>query len=540
MKTLIPIIADTPSPDPQLGFGSYAAALAAAICGGTPPQFTVGIYGPWGSGKSSLLNAVARRLSEEPEVITVFFDAWRYEQAPHIVVPLMNAIYSQISKQDNSKLAEKVKTALLSIVKSVTISLGPVSISGKDLVSEEATASYLDTVYVKPFADMRAIGDSLGDRRIVVLIDDLDRCSSGKVVALLEAINLVMDVPGFVFALALDYDVLVKAVSERYPHASGHVFIEKMVQVPFRVPRLDLPSEGFLNSLIPEWLKRSESLPDGFEDIVRDVAVLGLEANPRQIKRLINSVMVLLSVARDREIAVDSRMLAGLVGLQLRWPAEYGDFTQAVLADDPSPINTISPDDQPGLHAYSEKFFPADVSAEALRPYLQLTQSVAVSEAIDPDDELDLDISGGESGLSRPAAELRLEHRKRLTEALQEQGYLPRSPNVFVHPSNPNFRVKFGKTVVRFEARQTDTSEVRWALGRSFLLTRELNSALSLIQDRPRMVKSLTKFVCSDSYLGRHFSFDQLKERNEDLKETKSLSELVVDLPDGENGRGLS
>jgi hypothetical protein len=47
----IPVIPDTPNPQPQLGFERYVEAIAAAIRGGLPARFTVGIYGPWGSGK---------------------------------------------------------------------------------------------------------------------------------------------------------------------------------------------------------------------------------------------------------------------------------------------------------------------------------------------------------------------------------------------------------------------------------------------------------------------------------------------------------
>jgi len=510
MDTPIPIIADTPSLDPRLGFGAYADALASAIRGGTPAQFTIGIYGPWGSGKSSLLNAVAGRLSEAADVIPVLFDAWRYEAAGHIVIPLLNAIYIETNKVSGEKLTQKVRTALLSVVRSLTISLGPVSVSGENLANPAVDESHLDALFAKPYNDMRAIGQALDGRRIAVLIDDLDRCSADKVVSLLEAINLVMDVPGFVFVLALDYDVLVKAVSERYPHADGHVFIEKMVQVPFRVPRLDLPTEGFLAELIPDWLERSGSLPGGFEDIAHDVATLGLEANPRQIKRLINSVMVLLNVARDREIQIDARVIAGLVGIQLRWPAEYTDLVQAVLSDDPNPISIVIPEDQPGLRAYSERFFAADTPADALRPYLQLTQSVAVAEAADIDSSAEQ-----ESRESRPAAEVREEHKEELLDTLRAQEYGERSPNVYAHSSNPDFRVKFAKTVVRLEVKFPDG---RWHLGTSFLLTKEYAAAATLMADRKKMVKELARMVCSNSYYKDHISPEWLQERNADLK----------------------
>ncbi|TDO45959.1 KAP-like P-loop domain-containing protein [Kribbella sp. VKM Ac-2527] len=239
-----------------MGFRAYAEAIASAIRGGSPPQFTVGIYGSWGSGKSSLLNAIRAELAKDPDVLTVPFDAWRYERADHIVVPMLNAIYHASPELNDEKLTDKVRSALASVVRSVTISFGPISMDPGALLDtdapDEGYAAALNSAYVRPYMDMKAIGSALAKRRIVVLVDDLDRCSPDKVVSLLEAINLVLDVPGFVFVLALDYDVLVRAVTAKYPHTSGHVFIEKMVQVPFRVPRLDISRNSSFKSSSPD------------------------------------------------------------------------------------------------------------------------------------------------------------------------------------------------------------------------------------------------------------------------------------------------
>ena len=314
------IIADTPSDDPRLGFEAYAEALAAAIRGGEPAQFTIGIYGAWGSGKSSLLNAIDRRFRGDDNVISVKFDAWRYERAEHISVPLLHAVHQALSERDEPELLSRVGRALGSLVRGLKLNFGVASLDldrvAVDLVDAE-NMSALDAAFVKPYADMKLISEALGDRRIAILVDDLDRCSPAKVVGVLEAINLVMDVPGFVFVLALDYEVLVKAVATRYPHASGHVFIEKMIQVPFRVPRLNLSREDFLLDLIPNWESRQDSLPQTFGEIAFDVCTLGLNANPRQIKRFINSVYVLSAVADSTAIDVDLKLLAGVVGLQL-------------------------------------------------------------------------------------------------------------------------------------------------------------------------------------------------------------------------------
>ena len=235
MAKALPIIADTPRIDPGLGFETYGQALADAIRGGSPAQFTVGVYGAWGSGKSSLLNAIAKALRDDPRVLVAFFDAWRHEKTDHIIVPLLHSIKVATDKIENASVKAKMRSALMSVIRGITFKLGPAQLDLGKLSapkSEAESIAELDSAFLKPYTDMQAIGDALGENRIVILVDDLDRCSPVNVVALLEAINLVMDVPGFVFVLALDYDVLVDAVAARYPHVSGHVFIEKMVQVP--------------------------------------------------------------------------------------------------------------------------------------------------------------------------------------------------------------------------------------------------------------------------------------------------------------------
>jgi len=468
-------VGDTPSLNPKLGFDAYAKALAGAIRGGRPAQFTIGIYGPWGSGKSSLLNAIARNLAEHDDIISVLFDAWRYESADHIIIPLLHAIYREIPHLGNNALTDRVRSALLSVVRSLTFTLGPVSVSGAGLIRPEGSddIAALDLAFAKPYQDMRAIADALGDRRIAVLIDDLDRCSPGKVVALLEAINLVMDIPGFIFVVALDYEVLARAVAVRYPHASGHVFIEKMVQVPFRVPRLELPPDGFLSELIPDWEHRSKELPGDFERIAYGVATLGLEANPRQIKRLLNSVLVLLSVAKHHSLTVDVSVLAGLVGLQLRWPAEYGDFVEAVLAGDENPLTPIISDDQNRLSHYAQHFFASDATADSLRTYVQLTQTVAIaaSEAGD-----DADVTTG-----APNPEIRDQNIQLLTALLNEHHYSQKTPGVYTDSDMPSVRFRFGKTVIRCEVRRDD----RWVLHRSLNLESDFDRASDLIIHSP-------------------------------------------------------
>ena len=472
-------MADTPSEDPRLGFEAYAAALAAAIRGGEPAQFTIGIYGAWGSGKSSLLNAIDAHFVGDEDVIAVRFDAWRYERAEHISVPLLHAVHQVLAERDEPELRSRVSQALGSLVRGLSLNFGVATLDLDKVVADPASSgemSMLDAAYVKPYEDMKLISQALGGRRIVVLVDDLDRCSPAKVVGVLEAINLVLDVPGFVFVLALDYEVLVEAVVTRYPHASGHVFIEKMIQVPFRVPRLNLTREDFLADLIPDWESRQSSLPDQFGETAFDVCTLGLNANPRQIKRFINSVYVLSAVAETTGIAVDLRLLAGVVGLQLRWPPEYQDVADGVLARDADPLAGLLNSDDIALQRYAGKFFAGVDIDEALHVVLTLTQSVATPESSTAYEQ------------SYEAADGNAEHLRRIHRAEIESHFpalgietVARFPETFYHLEIEGCRVKFGKTVVRVEAK---SKEGRWLLFQSFLLTKQHESALDLLADR--------------------------------------------------------
>ena len=278
-----------------------------------------GSMGPWGSGKSSILRAMQLRLAVSDDVTPVFFDAWRYEQSDHIIVPLLHEVYRALDQSGHKEVARQLLKALRAIVVGLNFKL----LDMGDVVNalREETVTPLDEGFSRPFEELQALPASLGEARIAVLIDDLDRCSDRNVVAVLEAINLIMDVPGMIFVLALDYDILVKAIERKYNHVSGDAFIEKLVQIPFRVPPLTIYSRRSLEELIPEWEQHVSGLPEHFSDRVIDIAILGLRGNPRQIKRLLNSFLVVRRIMEARRLPVDHLLLVTVIGLQLRWPA---------------------------------------------------------------------------------------------------------------------------------------------------------------------------------------------------------------------------
>jgi hypothetical protein len=440
------------------------------------------------------MNSLARASSD---VIPVYFDAWRYEKAEHIIVPILHRMHTAIRDAGDEKVADHLQRAIRSVIYSLNFSVryvGGVELKPKDIAENWQSEGLpaLDEAFSKPFNELSKITQALGNRRIVVLIDDLDRCSPDKVVSVLESINLVMDVPGLIFVLALDYDVLVSAITQKYPHVSGDSFIQKMVQLPFRVPPLSLEKDGFLSTLIPTWRTqaRDSRLPafvtfSAFSSVIYDIATLGLDANPRQIKRLINSFLLLQRVVTSRFLDIDLKLLAALIGVQLRWPEHYYRFQEAVVIENADTPLSVFRDaqDTPALVRYAMQLLNEDVPNETLDQILHLTAVVVADQDLDAAD------------LAMSPAEQREHIRAQLIAQLKNRDFEQSSDGRwYFNISMPDVRLRLTHSCVIFERRQqaTASGKAEWIAEESYSLANEneVNLALRVLDEPAKGVMS--------------------------------------------------
>jgi hypothetical protein len=109
----IPMLDDLPADEDALGFAPYREAIAGIICDpSTSTPLTIGIFGKWGSGKTSLMNMIMKRLPAE-QFLTLWFDAWKYDKEPAIwrvlllrVLDALRADDGAGSEKDLSRLEE--------------------------------------------------------------------------------------------------------------------------------------------------------------------------------------------------------------------------------------------------------------------------------------------------------------------------------------------------------------------------------------------------------------------------------------------------
>lgn len=385
----IPILVDLPVSTPGLGSEKYVAAIAGAIRGGTPAQFTIGLYGPWGKGKSSILKGIQAELKQDESIAVVPFDAWRYEKAPDLLVPLVWRMRQVLG--DKKSPVQSMLTALRSV---------EIEFYGVTVKQGAQKADLTDGSLLSALESLSRLGSHLRpDQRIVVLVDDLDRCSPGRVMEVIESIRILMDVPGFVFVLAIDYDVLRRAIRERYKNVDADQFIEKIVQVPFRIPELVSADLSVVEAVLPQWQEiKSEWFP-GFSDAdMAEIARLALRNNPRQIKRVVNSAMLARHINWAASSPEQIKLLLASLAMQQRWLHEFEEMVAEIErwllqeeSDDnstlgqvfaslswaPSEGGTEVADPDEDLQAFLQRFLPRDSDLRAVIETLRLASEAA-------------------------------------------------------------------------------------------------------------------------------------------------------------------
>jgi energy-coupling factor transporter ATP-binding protein EcfA2 len=313
------ILLDVPLTDNlALGFTDLADAFKDVI-EKSDPQFAIGLFGGWGSGKTTLMEAIEGRL-DKAKIATVWFSAWRYEKESHLIVPLLDVVREGLVKwlDENQTASEEVKKitkqvaatvgkAIASLLAGFTLKAG---VPGGPEISYDVNkaitlADRFDEADIaarvrRAFIDFTGAN---GERRIVVFVDDLDRCLPEGALEVLESMKLFFDLPGFVFVVGLDRAVVELSIEHRYSEVlsgdrslheviTGANYIRKIFQVPYSLSPVSTDQiDDFIYSIyntaqLPtaQWAEIQNEVQDHLRYLVDARGV-----NPREIKRYINS-----------------------------------------------------------------------------------------------------------------------------------------------------------------------------------------------------------------------------------------------------------
>jgi hypothetical protein len=399
---------DNETTDDLFGFRVHADLIRELIMDPTVLPATIGVYGDWGGGKSSIMQMLKDDFQKETEgqdaatnpyqgVAVLYFNGWLFEGYDDAKAALLSSILTAL--RDHKRFGPKLRAQASSLLKRVdymrglrmlftgALAGGVVAATGgvglaavlpaiatgalagaKDTAADavkESLNKEPESKQDEALSDIRQFRDDFADmlvksdiKTLVVLIDDLDRCSPERIIENLEAIKLFLNVPNTAFVIGADRRIIRQAVAWRYRDALKadnsladpterlvDDYLEKLIQIPYRLPRLS-PSEietyltllfckrhldpalfsrvceesrsqrakdrycafGQTNAL--EILK-NEKLPPKLSEALRIGAGIAsqitdvLQGNPRQVKRFLNAFFLrrkLADVAKLDEV----------------------------------------------------------------------------------------------------------------------------------------------------------------------------------------------------------------------------------------------
>lgn len=265
----------------------------------------IGLYGPWGSGKTSVLNFLEQMVLEDGDIV-VSFSAWQAVGESGVVAEFYDALLHRLKEMGaNEPLrswAKRFGNRFANGTRSLadtTASAG--SASGNDAgamiaAGAAATSAVATTIggwLTITAPDLEELIKLLNGRRVVVFIDDLDRADPRIVPKTLLALRDLLDWPAFAFVLAFDKDVIAAALGD-YSKAYGRSaesFLEKIIDVPFDLP---FPTRSQAGRLATRALEETcPFIPSN----VRLSAAQKFPGNPRQAKLIARSLGVLREAA---------------------------------------------------------------------------------------------------------------------------------------------------------------------------------------------------------------------------------------------------
>ncbi len=199
-----------------------------------PSSIVIGLYGRWGDGKTSVLNFIEQSLNANDDVICIKFNPWRFGTEDQLLMGFFN----QIAEALDDKLETSGDT-LKDIGKKVISPLA--SLAGIGGVGEIAT-SFISMPNINTFKTRTEQLLEKSQKRVLILIDDVDRLDKTEIHALFRLVKLTADFKYTSYILAFDKDIVASSLQDRYSTSqgnSGEAFLEKIIQVPLHLPYID-------------------------------------------------------------------------------------------------------------------------------------------------------------------------------------------------------------------------------------------------------------------------------------------------------------
>ena len=313
---------DNETRDDLLGYQVHADLLRDIVLDPTMLPISIGVFGDWGSGKSSLMllmqnsiNSWKIKTDEEnkkksdaqkknTKVLQIMFNSWQFEDYEDTKLTLIETILGGVIKdiEDHRDVFEnaeaclkKIKYLKLGVVvlKNIARKIVPKDIQellpnkeewneirkeDQDLLIEEAKEANSSNFIMRFREDFARIISDGDYRSVIVYIDDLDRCAPERIIQCLEAVKLFVNVDRTAFVIGADQRIIEHAIQERYktplqqttissPYSD---YLEKLIQLPYKLPKLSYSEqETYVTLLLCSKMENENLFPTIHEKFLK-------------------------------------------------------------------------------------------------------------------------------------------------------------------------------------------------------------------------------------------------------------------------------
>jgi KAP family P-loop domain len=291
-------------------------------------------------------NGKANIYLQENEILTIWFNAWRYEREDQFaLIALLKTIAYAMGGLPQYREIKKIllrgaviigKGVLRGIVEK-WIPLVPKESLGeleKNLLPKMELLSQVDkdTIYFdglhKIDEEMKKTIANNSNNRIVVFIDDLDRCSPKTALEVFESIKVFLGMEGFIYIVGLSVDTISKLINVAYKDSlvKGEDYIRKIIQLPITIPEWNDPD--VIEKLVENLSKLLDGKYSKLVDENKKIIAKAVELNPREVKRFINNFIISREIFSGDEVKPEELLL--VQALKMRW----NDFYSYISTDE--------------------------------------------------------------------------------------------------------------------------------------------------------------------------------------------------------------
>lgn len=316
------------------------------------------LYGKWGSGKTTIMRFLENSLNKE-KFHPIFFEPWKHEKDNDLTLSLLHLFMDELkknttlwddSKEKVKKLFETAGNIFSGYVKSTSITIGhptitgaSLKLSGKDFLEHfeknkevENSFSYKEEEFRESFCQIEElIADTNNideDGKIIIFIDDLDRCEPEKAIELLSVIKLFFTYgKRTIFFSGVDKKAINSAIESKYNGAvESEEYLEKIYDISF-----NMIDDLNIEKLIQKYFPFEEKIKEEGINITKEISSFFKQlkfTNPRHIKKVLNKYEILRSFKLSAEL--ESSPIMGLIPDIFRYDEKeglLGDYFDTIL-----------------------------------------------------------------------------------------------------------------------------------------------------------------------------------------------------------------